>query len=79
MSGQLTRAEVCREHQLSPTLLATWLGVFEKQGPAIFDPNHGSELEARLAEYQRLGGQLSMDLEILRKALNAFPSSSYGQ
>jgi transposase-like protein len=68
LSGAKTQAEVCREHQLQPTLFALWRTTFLERAPFLFRANEVQSQEAlRIAELERLLGQQALELEILKK------------
>jgi transposase len=71
-SGAKRPAQVCREHQLGESLLARWRREYEERGEAAFTPRalDGNALsEQRVAELERLCGQLALENAALKKAL----------
>jgi transposase len=69
LSGQKTPSEICRVHKLNPNVLARWRKEFVQQAPSLFEQNaHKSQEQERIAELERLVGQLTMKLEIAKKA-----------
>ena len=82
LSGSKSAAEVCREHQLNPQVLARWKSELVERAPLVFEQDqlHSQEQE-RIAELERAVGRLTMQLEIAKKAsalLNS-PSSRNGR
>src|SRR5262245_53820516 len=71
VNGERRPAQVCREHQLAESLLLRWRKEYEARGEAAFAPPEGSGagLEQRGAELERFCGQLALENEILKKAL----------
>ena len=73
-----TVGEVARQLELSPKLLERWRGEWRARGEAAF-PGNGrqsaspgwSELQ-RIAELERKIGQLTMENDFLKKALQHF-------
>jgi transposase len=73
-----TVGEVARQLELSPKLLERWRGEWRARGEAAF-PGNGrqsvspgwSELQ-RIAELERKIGQLAMENDFLKKALQHF-------
>lgn len=63
-------AELCREHNLSPSLILYWKQDYE-QNPTSAFAGHGNlwKDEAKLAEKDRLIGQLYAENAFLKKAL----------
>lgn len=58
LTGMKSQAEVCREHQL----------ILENAARAFENDKRQTEDEARIAELERLAGQLAMQLEVEKKA-----------
>ena len=69
LTGTASQAEVCRKHQLSPSLLALWKTTFLQRLPVLFqaDEEHSAEA-ARVADLERLVGQQALELAALKKA-----------
>ena len=71
LTGEKRSAELCRTHKLNANLLNRWRKEFLEQAASIFEREAGSnEDEQRIAELERLVGQLTMQLEIAKKASN---------
>ena len=69
LSGEKTASELCRAHKLNPNVLNRWRKEFLEQAPSIFERGEvGSEQEQKIAELERLVGQLTVQLEIAKKA-----------
>ena len=78
-SGEKRPAQVCREHGLGEGLLLRWRREYEARGEAAFAPHPPSEAEAlrrRVAELERLCGQLALENAVLKGALSGSPSPS---
>jgi transposase len=59
-SGEKRPAQVCREHNLAPSLVARWRQDSDARGEAAFappEPTASQALEARVAELERFCGQ----------------------
>jgi transposase-like protein len=80
-SGERRLAQVCREHDLDPTMVRNWRTMVEKRGAEAFprsegeaptpSPSSGITLaaaEARIGELERLVGQLALENDFLKKA-----------
>lgn len=65
LSGNKSQAELCREHQLSPYLLNNWKDAlaFENRTTDASAESNAS----RVAELERLLGQLTLEIDILTK------------
>ena len=77
-SGSST-GEIARKYQLSPKLLERWRGEWRAKGESAFPGvgRQGGNLPAldealRIAELERKIGQLTMDNDFLKKALQHF-------
>ena len=68
LTGQKSSAELCREHELSPTLLAQWKEALHTHAAAAFtSPDQRTEEAVRLAEMERLVGRLTWENDALKK------------
>jgi transposase len=69
VSGEKTASELCRAHKLNPNVLNRWRNEFVEQASSIFERGEtGQGEQQRIAELERLVGQLTMQLEIAKKA-----------
>lgn len=78
-SGQKRIAQVCREHQLGETVLLRWRKEYEARGEAAFTPKAAeasSGMEQRIAELERVCGQLAVENALLKRGLQSNPSRS---
>ena len=67
LAGTTTQAEVCRKHQLSPSLLALWKATLLERLPTVFQADDRRAAEAdRIAELERLVGQQALELSALK-------------
>ena len=76
-TGQKRPAQICREHNLSESVLLRWRREYEACGEAAFtekQPSGDGALEARIAELERFCGQLSLENRILKKSLKSMNS-----
>lgn len=65
-----TIAQAAREHQVHPTLIGRWQEQQAKYAQQAFAGNgHAYTEEARVAELERKIGQLTMENDLLKKAL----------
>ena len=79
LDGGSTAAEVARKYQLTPNLLHRWRGEWRAKGEQAFPGigRRGSDLPAlddarRVAELERKIGQLTVENDFLKKALQHF-------
>jgi hypothetical protein len=71
LTGEKTSSEVCRTHKLNANVLNRWRKEFLEQAVSIFERDAtDSEAEQKIAELERLVGQLTVQLEIAKKASN---------
>jgi transposase len=78
-SGEKRPAQVCREHGLAEGLLLRWRREYEARGEAAFGPHQPSEtgaLKRRVAELERVCGQLALENAVQKGALSGSPSRS---
>jgi transposase len=70
LDGGKSAAEVCREYEIHPSLLSKWQRLYLENPKEAF-AGHGNtyRLEAKLAERDRLIGQLYAENELLKKAI----------
>lgn len=63
-------AQVCREHELQPTLVARWQREYRENPKEAFS-GYGRlyKQDAKVAKYERLLGQLYAENAFLKKAL----------
>lgn len=79
ISGRKSAAEVCREYQLKPTLLANWKKHFLASAPQLFAREHTEDpAEVRIAELERVVGKLTLELEVAKKAFKLLEVRSNG-
>ncbi len=65
-------AEVCREHNLHPSLISRWRRELAQYSQEAFKGKGNTyKVEAQLAEAQRLIGQLYAENAILKKAIQS--------
>ena len=72
-SGQKRPAQVCREYGLADSVLSRWRKEYQERGEAAFLPSEsGPTTEAaRVAELERFCGQLALENQVLKKALQS--------
>lgn len=78
-SGEKRPAQLCREYNLSNTVLTRWRAEYAERGELAFGTYQENELgywEKRAAELERFCGQLALENQVLKKALQAVPPRS---
>ncbi|NWJ45675.1 MAG: transposase [Chloroflexi bacterium] len=81
LSGEKPIIQLCREHNLSDSLIHNWKKLYREKGEAAFTAptqsrtlaasTEQSELEAlrqRVGELERLAGQQALEISILKKS-----------
>ncbi len=70
IAGHKSVAHICRERDITDKLLYDWKRAFVERAPSIFETGAAatSEMQARIAELERMVGRLTMESEILKKA-----------
>jgi transposase len=66
-----TLAQAAREHQLNPNTITNWRKRHQQYGEKAFQGNGNAYTqEARIAELERVLGQLTMENALLKRALS---------
>jgi len=76
LSGRKSPAQICRENNISDSVLNKWRHLFMEKAPIIFE-NGSSKVSAesqRISELERLVGKLTLELEASKKLSSYFPS-----
>lgn len=71
LRGEKSVAQICRERNLTEALYYKWRDAFFERAPSVFeDQRNGSTEQSsdRVAELERMVGQLTMENAILKKA-----------
>ena len=72
VSGVKSKAQTCREHALTPSMLDRWVDQYRKLGKESF-PNSDGEVqmghERRMLELEALVGRLTLENQVLKAAL----------
>lgn len=78
-TGQKRPAQACREYGLAESVLSRWRKEYHERGEAAFLPQQSEEAntqEQRIAEFERFCGQLALENQVLKKALQSMGSRS---
>jgi transposase len=76
--GEKTAAQLCREHSIAQDLLSRWRTELIERSPELFkSPRQQSAEEARIAELERLVGQLTLELTATKKVSSLLRSRSH--
>jgi len=69
LTGVKTTAQIAREYQVHPLLVTQWKGVIRDRLPELFERGRPREhdSEKRIAELHEKIGQLTVDLDWLKK------------
>ena len=72
LQGEKSKAQICRERNITESLLYRWQQEFLEKAPSLFADGRQSsqdgEKEAQIADLERLVGRLTMELEVLKKS-----------
>ena len=80
LRGEKTASELCRAHKLNVNVLNRWRNEFVEKASSIFEQvEMRSEDQQKIAELERLVGQLTMQLEIAKKASNFWEAPKNGR
>jgi transposase len=69
--GEKSIAQICRERKIKDTQYYKWREIFLENAAEIFEVKEGDKSkgsEERIAELERMLGQLTMENDILKKA-----------
>jgi transposase len=72
--GELRPAQACREYSLAESVLSRWRKEYQERGEAAFlsqQSTLASTEAARIAELERFCGQLALENQVLKKALQS--------
>lgn len=71
LAGDKTGAQICRERRIDETTLRRWRQEYEQRGAAGWAaaPAGAPSAEERIAELERVIGQLTVENMVLKKAL----------
>ena len=78
-TGQKRPAQVCREYGLAESVLSRWRKDYHERGEAAFlsqSSEEASTQEQRIVELERFCGQLALENQVLKKALQRMGSRS---
>jgi len=76
LAGKRSHAELCREHQLSPSLLTLWEdNALERRHLLFQEPEQRDPQQTRRAELEQLVGRQTLELELLKKVSRLLPGS----
>ena len=78
-SAELRPAQACREYQIAESVLTRWRQEVRFRGPdaaftLVTTPSATPDYEARIAELERVCGQLAVENAALKKALQRLQS-----
>lgn len=77
LRGEKTLAQICRERGIAQDLLCRWRQDFLTRAPQLFAaPAPQSVEQERIAELERLVGQLTLELAATKKLSQRLPSRS---
>ena len=79
LSGQRSPSEVSRAHKVHQSVLNRWRNEFIKQAHRAFESKEAPDGSLqRIAELERMIGRLTMELEVAKKASDAWNLSGNG-
>lgn len=78
LRGEKSKAQICRDRNITESLLYRWQQDFLEKGPGLFADQQQSNLlgdkEAQIADLEQMVGRLTMELEALKKSMNRLSS-----
>jgi transposase-like protein len=76
LAGTRSQAEVARQQNLKPKLIARWKEVALEGLQTLFQSGEQRDQDQdRIAELERMGGRLNMELEVAKKTSALLPSA----
>ena len=72
--GELRPAQACREYGLAESVLSRWRKEYQERGEVAFLPREaeaGTTDAQRIADLERFCGQLALENQVLKKALQS--------
>lgn len=76
LTGKHSAAELCRQHQLSSSLLALWKESALGRLQLLFQAEEDRDpQQARIAALEQLVGRQALELEVLKKASRLLPGN----
>jgi putative transposase len=78
-TGQKRPAQACREYGLADSVLSRWRKEYHERGEAAFlsqSSEEASTQDQRIVELERFCGQLALEIQVLKKALQRMGSRS---
>ncbi len=77
LQGQKSQAQIAREHNIDDELVSRWRQEFLERAPSLFTTLQTRSAEQeRIAALEQLVGQLTLELNILKKASSLLTSAS---
>ncbi len=75
LKGEKSQAQICREYGIAEDLVSRWRQAFLERAPDVFrSQQQRSEEQERIADLERLVGQLTMELAAAKKVSNLLRS-----
>lgn len=72
--GEKSKAQICRERDITESMLYRWVEQFLEKGPNLFDDhrpaNETNGKEEQIAELEQMVGRLTMELGALKKSMS---------
>lgn len=76
VNGLKRHAQVCREYGLASSVVHRWCVTYRRDGESAWQSPRADDnatLERRVADLERLVGQLTLENSVLKKALQTVP------
>ena len=71
-SGEVSKAQACREHDLSPSVLDRWCAQYKAKGDEAFPRSDSGavDAQARIRALENSLGRAHLEIEFLKEALS---------
>ena len=77
LQGSKTSAQLCREHGIAADLLSRWRQQLVERSSQLFSEPKRSVEQERIADLERLIGQLTVELSAAKKVSSVLTSRSH--
>jgi len=72
LRGVKSRAEICRENAISPSLFVKWCRQFQERVPLIFDDFKQNNQAEQMAKLEQIVGRQAIEIDFLKRGLRMF-------
>lgn len=70
LKGSKSRADLCRENILSPSVLAKWIGQFQKNAHLIFEDQERNGQQEKMNKLEQIIGRQAVEIDFLKRGIS---------